>query len=561
MTITNQSVRELFNCDGSNTSFAIPFDFQDEDEVTVFLRNNTDPAAPTETELNNPNEFTITSGTTVETVSAYSSDYQLAIRRVTTIEQATDYVDGDAFPADDHESALDKLTQIDQELDERLDRAIHLAVTSDDTIDTELPLPEAYGYLRWNSTADQLQTEPFSVTAPLVFTESSSTWSIPVATALANGYLSSGDWTTFNSKQAALGFTPENVANKDTDGTMAANSDTKYPSQKAVVTYFNAGLGGTYEVTANKDTDGTLAANSDVKYASQKATKTYADTKLATSSFTDAAVTGKLITGFASGAGAVAGTDTILQAINKLDGNVGAKLDTASFTDAAVTGKLITGFTSGAGVVAAGDTILQAINKLDGNVAAKLDSSSFSDAGVTGKLITGYVSGAGAVAATDTILQAINKLNGNTAAKADPITYTNHAVYVGDGTTTPVALAVGATGEVLKGNTGADPTWGVPAAGAPTFTTNAYSANQTLAVGTVNSFDCTSGSLTATLPDATASAGQPIYVVKKDATINTLTIASAGSDVIGGDSETSLVLTEQNISVTLIPIGTVWYVF
>ena len=38
-------------------------------------------------------------------------------------------------------------------------------------------------------------------------------------------------------KQDALGYTPENVANKDTDGTLAANSDTKYPSQKAVKTY------------------------------------------------------------------------------------------------------------------------------------------------------------------------------------------------------------------------------------------------------------------------------------------------------------------------------------
>lgn len=34
-----------------------------------------------------------------------------------------------------------------------------------------------------------------------------------------------------------IGFVPENSANKDTDGTLASNSDTKYPSQKAVKTY------------------------------------------------------------------------------------------------------------------------------------------------------------------------------------------------------------------------------------------------------------------------------------------------------------------------------------
>ncbi len=45
-------------------------------------------------------------------------------------------------------------------------------------------------------------------------------------------------------------------------------------------------------------------------------------------------------------------------------------LPSASFTDAAVTGKLLTGYVSGAGTVAATDTILQAIQKLGGNDAA-----------------------------------------------------------------------------------------------------------------------------------------------------------------------------------------------
>lgn len=49
---------------------------------------------------------------------------------------------------------------------------------------------------------------------------------------------------------------------------------------------------------------------------------------------------------------------------------IGNKLDSSSFTDAAVTSKLITGFVSGAGSVTATDTILQAINKLNGNIAA-----------------------------------------------------------------------------------------------------------------------------------------------------------------------------------------------
>lgn len=97
----------------------------------------------------------------------------------------------------------------------------------------------------------------------------------------------------------------------------------------------------------------------------------------AVATVTNSAVIGKVLTGYSSGAGAVAAGDTILQAVNKLNGNqvlskatADAALPSASFTDAAVTSKLATGYSSGAGVVAASDTILQAINKLDGNQAA-----------------------------------------------------------------------------------------------------------------------------------------------------------------------------------------------
>lgn len=64
------------------------------------------------------------------------------------------------------------------------------------------------------------------------------------------------------------------AADLDTDGTLAANSDSKIASQKATKTYADTKIAATY-----LDTDGTLAANSDSKIATQKATKTYADTK------------------------------------------------------------------------------------------------------------------------------------------------------------------------------------------------------------------------------------------------------------------------------------------
>lgn len=55
-----------------------------------------------------------------------------------------------------------------------------------------------------------------------------------------------GDWVYYNSNnqweifETGVAYTPENAANKSTDGTMAADSATLYPSQSAVVTYASA---------------------------------------------------------------------------------------------------------------------------------------------------------------------------------------------------------------------------------------------------------------------------------------------------------------------------------
>lgn len=59
------------------------------------------------------------------------------------------------------------------------------------------------------------------------------TFNLPTASATKRGALSSADWSTFNGKQAALGFTPENVANLRTSFQVTPD-DTHYPSEKLV---------------------------------------------------------------------------------------------------------------------------------------------------------------------------------------------------------------------------------------------------------------------------------------------------------------------------------------
>ena len=114
-------------------------------------------------------------------------------------------------------------------------------------------LPAIDGSLLTNMTKAQVGLSNVSNTAQVTSVGASSplsstggltpSLSIQVANGSQNGYLSSTDWTTFNSKQSAIGYTPENQANKSTN-TSLGTSDTLYPSQNAVKSYVDAHAGG-----------------------------------------------------------------------------------------------------------------------------------------------------------------------------------------------------------------------------------------------------------------------------------------------------------------------------
>lgn len=80
---------------------------------------------------------------------------------------------------------------------------------------------------------------------------------------------------------------------------------------------------------------------------------------------------------------------------------------------------------------------------------------------------------------------------------------TNHAVQVGAGTATLTQLAIGTTGQVLTGVTGADPVWASPAASTITLTGTTGGA-----LGPSNSFTLLGGTVAAgTVPVAIAGSG------------------------------------------------------
>ena len=173
--------------------------------------------------------------------------------------------------------------------------------------------------------------------------------------------------------------------------------------------------------------------------------------------YTDARAIAAPITGFTSGAGALAATDTVLQAIQKLDGNVGA-LTTGVASVNGETGVVVIdgsevaltgGYAAAAGTVAAADSLEAAIQKLDGNIAGLVTTNVaegtnlyFTDARSIASPLTGYTAGAGTVAATDSILQAIQKLDGNAGALINDGAASTSNVWSSAKTDTEISSAV-----------------------------------------------------------------------------------------------------------------------
>ena len=121
------------------------------DDMTVYL----------EEVVVSPSAYTI-SGLGVATGGNVTFDAQptvdetITIAREVEMTQEVDYQPYDPFPADVHEGALDKLTMVDQQIQEELDRAIRAPITDDGTTDYTLPLYDAGKAIMWDELAKEL---------------------------------------------------------------------------------------------------------------------------------------------------------------------------------------------------------------------------------------------------------------------------------------------------------------------------------------------------------------------------------------------------------------------
>ncbi len=154
MTIANENNRNAYSGNGSTTEFAVDFCFLVDADVRAILSTD---ATGVETELTLTTHYTLAdageaAGGTLTMVTPPASGETLTILRGMTMTQGTDYVDNAAFPAETHEEALDRLTMLVQQLDEKIDRSFTLSPSQDS--DPEFPLLVADKGLVVNATGD-----------------------------------------------------------------------------------------------------------------------------------------------------------------------------------------------------------------------------------------------------------------------------------------------------------------------------------------------------------------------------------------------------------------------
>lgn len=157
MTVSTTTSRIVYAGNGVTTIFAFPYRFlvNGDLELTLFAADGTSETLVLTT------DYTVTgadsdAGGSVTMVVAPAVGETLVIRRVVDLTQETDYISGDAFPAESHERALDKLTMSDQQLQEQVDRS--LTVPLDDvTFSGQLPPIVAERFLRINDSGTAIE--------------------------------------------------------------------------------------------------------------------------------------------------------------------------------------------------------------------------------------------------------------------------------------------------------------------------------------------------------------------------------------------------------------------
>lgn len=169
---------------GSSQNFTIGFDFQDNSQLRVYLQNESvTPVTRTVVPFGaGPGKYTVgggNPGTTVIMGTSTTSTQRVVIVRQTPLTQPVDYVETEAFPAEDHEEQMDRVTQSLQELSGSIANKIGYSTASTATPPT-FPDPLADRFIVWDHSASDLTLAPASSTpvAGEILRFGTSTWDL-----------------------------------------------------------------------------------------------------------------------------------------------------------------------------------------------------------------------------------------------------------------------------------------------------------------------------------------------------------------------------------------------
>jgi len=172
MTISTTANRKEYSGNGVTTNFSFPYYFFADADLKVYLvdADNVSTLQVLSTDYT-VNDAGVLSGGSIDMVTAPASGETLIIIRDISATQEVDYITAEAFPAETHERALDRLTMLVQQTLDKISRTLRLA---DSDVSAEIEIAEK------GVRANKILT--FDVDGNVLLTQELGTWQ--------------GDWVT-----------------------------------------------------------------------------------------------------------------------------------------------------------------------------------------------------------------------------------------------------------------------------------------------------------------------------------------------------------------------------
>jgi hypothetical protein len=158
-TVSSSTSRVSYNANGALTSFTFTFGIGATSDLQVILTDSDG----VETTLTETTHYTVSctnsdceSGGSVVTVATYAAGNTITILRNIDITQESDFTENQPTLYETFEDALDKITRIDQQQSEEIDRSVKLKKTYSPSSYTVELTPEASKVIGWNSGGSAL---------------------------------------------------------------------------------------------------------------------------------------------------------------------------------------------------------------------------------------------------------------------------------------------------------------------------------------------------------------------------------------------------------------------